>query len=89
VSVPRSESYKHMEMIMNKISKIFAVAALLASVAGGAQAGQGALNIARIDPGNAIKCPIACESRSGYIACVARCMADGQVCDSGSRNCSN
>lgn len=39
------------------------------------------------DWGRAIQCAAACKPRSGFAACVARCMATKQVCDSGVSNC--
>jgi hypothetical protein len=38
--------------------------------------------------GNPINCAACCLGRSGFGACVARCIATGQACDSGLRNCS-
>jgi len=40
------------------------------------------------DPIKAVRCAAACQSRSGFAACVARCIATGEVCDSGLNNCS-
>jgi hypothetical protein len=39
--------------------------------------------------GRPVKCPIARKPRTGYAACVARCLSDGKVCDSGATNCSD
>ena len=35
-----------------------------------------------------VSCILCCSGRSGFGACVARCLVDGQCCDSGLRNCS-
>jgi hypothetical protein len=40
-----------------------------------------------VDPIKLARCSAACESRSGFGACVARCMATGEVCDGGLNNC--
>jgi hypothetical protein len=35
-----------------------------------------------------IRCAAACKNRAGFAACVARCVATGEVCDGGIDNCS-
>ncbi|MFI3189665.1 hypothetical protein BCS42_03405 [Crenothrix sp. D3] len=35
----------------------------------------------------AIQCAARCKNKAGYLACVARCLADGRVCDGGTDNC--
>lgn len=39
--------------------------------------------------GDPIRCAACCIGRSGFGACVARCIATGQACDSGLRNCTS
>jgi hypothetical protein len=34
------------------------------------------------------KCAACCQGKSGFLACVARCIATGQACDGGIDNCS-
>ena len=34
-----------------------------------------------------VRCAACCIGRSGFAACVARCLATGQACDGGLRNC--
>jgi hypothetical protein len=34
-----------------------------------------------------LSCILCCSQKSGFGACVARCLVDGQCCDSGLRNC--
>lgn len=36
---------------------------------------------------NVARCTAACAGRRGTVACVARCVATGQVCDAGTENC--
>jgi hypothetical protein len=38
--------------------------------------------------GNYIKCALCCSQKKGFVACMARCLYDGQCCDGGLRNCS-
>jgi hypothetical protein len=33
------------------------------------------------------QCAACCAGKSGFLACVARCMATGQACDGGLDNC--
>ena len=40
-----------------------------------------------VDPIKAARCALACKPRSGYAACLARCIALGEVCDGGVDNC--
>lgn len=42
-----------------------------------------------IDPIRLARCIAACKSKKGFGACVARCVATGQVCDGGVSNCSS
>lgn len=35
-----------------------------------------------------LRCAACCMGRSGFGACVARCLVTGEACDSGTRNCS-
>ena len=35
-----------------------------------------------------MKCLLCCRKKSGFVACLARCVVDGNCCDSGYRNCS-
>ena len=32
-------------------------------------------------------CALCCSKKSGYAACVARCLLDGRCCDGGTNNC--
>ena len=34
-----------------------------------------------------IKCAVCCRKRSGFSACLTRCLADGQCCDKGHAQC--
>jgi hypothetical protein len=34
-----------------------------------------------------IKCTVCCRKRSGFSACLTRCLADGKCCDKGHENC--
>ena len=34
-----------------------------------------------------IKCVIACRNRSGFSSCLTRCLADGNACECGHRDC--
>jgi hypothetical protein len=34
-----------------------------------------------------IKCAVCCRKRSGFSACLTRCLADGKCCDKGHENC--
>jgi len=40
-----------------------------------------------LDPKN-ILCAAKCAPKAGYVACLARCLLDGQACDGGIDNCS-
>ncbi len=54
-----------------------------AAVLGGVEA-QGIFDI--FDP-KRLACLACCRGKSGYLACVARCVATGQACDGGLDNC--
>lgn len=32
-------------------------------------------------------CALCCSTKSGYVACLARCLLDGRCCDNGTNNC--
>jgi hypothetical protein len=34
-----------------------------------------------------IHCAVCCRKRSGFSACLTRCLADGRCCDKGHENC--
>jgi hypothetical protein len=38
--------------------------------------------------GDYIACALCCSQKSGFAACMARCLYDGQCCDGGLSNCS-
>lgn len=38
--------------------------------------------------GNYLACALCCSQKSGFAACMARCLLDGQCCDGGVSNCS-
>jgi hypothetical protein len=40
-----------------------------------------------LNPKN-ILCAAKCGPKAGYVACLARCLLDGQACDGGINNCS-
>lgn len=37
--------------------------------------------------GDYISCALCCSQKSGFAACMARCLYDGQCCDGGLSNC--
>lgn len=37
--------------------------------------------------GDYISCALCCSQKSGFAACMTRCLYDGQCCDGGLRNC--
>ena len=40
-----------------------------------------------LDPKKLV-CAAKCAPKAGYVACLARCLLDGQACDGGIDNCS-
>ena len=34
-----------------------------------------------------LACALCCSTKSGFAACVARCLLDGRCCDGGTHNC--
>jgi hypothetical protein len=39
--------------------------------------------------GDYISCALCCSQKSGFAACMARCLYDGQCCDDGLQHCQN
>ena len=37
--------------------------------------------------GDYLSCALCCSQKSGFAACMARCLYDGQCCDGGLSNC--
>ncbi len=37
--------------------------------------------------GDYLSCALCCSQKSGFAACMARCLLDGQCCDGGVSNC--
>lgn len=39
--------------------------------------------------GDYLSCALCCSQKSGFAACMTRCLYDGKCCDGGLKNCEN